>query len=1181
MDEQNKQPVNPPSDDQSGRSDRDTGQPDSAEKTQPGRRMRHMLSGSQESDSVMNTQPAPLENGAPESDAEPPPAEPYSADGSGELPPAGSGEPASPEQPPHHSVRGDTLSETRRLPLPGPEATGSWPPPGEPPASSNTDATVATSLGRTPPRGIQLTPARRTPPGSTPPPSGADLPRRVEEVDPYATRVTPAAYQSRSRSSGRHSNADATRVSRAQPQRYPPPPGAAVPPTYRRSVGVSAPAPASTGRASSWKRGLGCILRLAIAFLFVIIFIVVAAGSWLVFQYFAIAQGLPPVEELRQRVSQFETTRIYDRHGSVLYEIIDPNAGRRTSVPLERISPNLVAATIATEDREYYNHPGFDPIAIARAFWQNYTSGEVVSGASTITQQLARMLLLSPEERSQRTYERKAREIVLAAEITRRYSKDDILEMYLNEANYGNLAYGIEAAAETYFGATADNLTLGQAAFLAGLPQAPSIWDIYTNREDTLARQKQVVLLMLEASELRNCIWVSNSGQPVCVDQPAAIQAVTEIETYEFQMAQNNLRYPHWVTYIRALLEENYDPQTIYRSGFNVYTTLDPQLQEQAEMLVAQQVGALANHDAHNGALVAIRPATGEILAMVGSPNFNDEEHAGQVNMVVSPRQPGSSIKPLTYVAAFEKGWTPATLIWDVPSDFPPSGDPNDTRPPYQPVNYDGRFHGPVTVRSALANSYNIPAVKALEYIGIYQDGGLVPFARRLGIETFTRPDYGLSLTLGGGEVTLLDLTSAFGTFANGGLRQDPVAILRITDHQGNLVEEFQQSPGRQVVRPEHAFLINSILSDNAAREPMFGSGSVLNLPFQAAAKTGTTNDFRDNWTLGYTPDLAVGVWIGNADYTPMRDVTGLTGAAPAWSGFMQFAVPHLTNGNPSPFSRPGGIEERVICAISGTEPSEYCPQQRAEFFAAGQPPLPKEEDLWKRVHIDTWTGQRASAACSDFTDDVFTLNVEDPWAVTWIKDTEQGRAWAAANGFDWPITFVPMRECLPSDPRPQIVFSNLSDHSTITNSPLDIYAVVQATANFRSFRLEWGQGEDPVEWRPLTDNIPNQYPNPERIYTWDLTEVPDGTVTLRIYMESTDADRYAERRVRLNLNVPTPTPTLTPTLTVTPTPTQTLVPTATPTVTTTPTVTATPTVTYTPTTTQTAPEPTLSPTPE
>jgi penicillin-binding protein 1C len=1177
MDELSKMPSNTPED-------------DSVSKTQPGRRMRRLLAGSEENDALMGQaqlpSPLPDQPNLPKAEVPavqevpaelPAPAEAQTG-GTPAVQPGGE-EPAAQDA----ANAGDSAQSVSPSAAAG--AGVEWPREPIPPESAQTRAVLPGPSHRRrsvpdsqPNPAFPDQPTLPPLPASPPPysPAGENLPRRVEEIDPNATRVTPAAYQPRrpgsTRSSGGASSPGGTTritppsrpVSGSVPSQQLPP---SYPPTYRRSVGVGTPSSSvvPTGRRTSgWKRGLGCTLRLVVGLLFMVVFVFVAAGSWLVFQYFAIARSLPPVDQLRQKASQFETTRIFDRNGGVLYEIVDPNAGRRTVVPLERISPNLLAATIATEDREYYNHPGFDPFAIARAFWYNYTTGEIVSGASTITQQLARMLLLSPDERNERSYERKAREIVLAAEITRKYSKDEILQLYLNEANYGNLAYGIEAAAETYFGTTASNLTLGQAAFLAGLPQSPGVYDVYTNRDETLRRQKQVVLLTLEVSQQKNCIAVSNSPEPVCVDEAAAIQAVQEMDVYTFTVADNNLRYPHWVTYIRSLLETQYDPQTIYRSGFNVYTTLDPAVQDQAQAILSQQVASLMDHNAHNGALVAIRPSSGEILAMVGSPDFNDDEYSGQVNMAVSPRQPGSSIKPLTYVAAFEKGWTPSTLIWDVPSDFPPSGDPNDTRPPYQPENYDGRFHGPVTVRTALSNSYNIPAVKALEFVGIYNEGGFISFAKKLGIETLTRDDYGLALTLGGGDVTLLDMTSAFGTFANSGKRVAPVAITRITDYQGIVVFEYQPSSGTQVVRSEHAFLISSILSDNAAREPMFGSNSVLNLPFQAAAKTGTTNDFRDNWTIGYTPDLAVGVWIGNADYTEMQDVTGLTGAAPAWSTFMQFAVPYLTNGNPTPFQRPAGIEERVICAISGAEPSDNCTQQRSEMFASGQPPRSKEDDLWKKVRIDTWTGLRASAECSDYAEEKMTLNVGDPWAITWIKDTDEGRAWATNVGFDSPVIFMPSRECKNSDSRPNILFAGISENQTVTTNPLDIYAVVKATEGFKSFRLEWGQGDEPAEWKPLVENITNQYANPERIYTWNLREIPAGKVTLRIIMENNNRDLHAERRIHLNLNVPTPTPSPTPTITITPTPTKTLVPTMTPTPTVTPTPTETPTVTET-----------------
>ena len=1012
---------------------------------------------------------------------------------------------------------------------------------------------------------IDQTPPPPPPLGSTPqslPPAdgtrGLPLPRRVDEIDVDATRVTRSAYSPPSRRT----------PTRPQPQPPTPP--------------IKSHSP--TTPSFNWFKGLGCFLRLVIIGLFFSVIVAICGGTILLYRYYDIARNLPNVADLRQRASQFETTRIMDRNGNVLYEILDPSAGRRTYVSLGKISPYMVAATIVTEDKEYYSHPGFDLTAIFRAFWQNYRSGETVTGASTITQQLARALLFTPEERSQRTYERKTREAVLAAEITRRYTKDEILELYLNEIYYGNLAYGVEAAAETYFGTTADKLNLAQATFLAGLPQAPSVYDVYSNPELALKRQEDVLVLMYEASQEKGCIYVSNQPQRICMDPVAAATAANEIKHYEFNSPDVQIRYPHWVNYIRYLLEEQYDPQTIYRSGFSVYTTLDPGLQDVAERIVRQQVDSLVGHHATDGALVAIRPATGEIMAMVGSADFYNDAIAGQVNMAISPRQPGSSIKPITYLAAFEKGWTPATLVWDVPSEFTPSGKPDDPSPLYKPVNYDGRFHGPVTVRSALANSYNIPAVKALNYIGIYDDpntpvdDGFIAMARSLGITTLTRPDYGLSLTLGGGEVTLLELTGVYATLANVGRQIPPVAITRVLDHTGNVVYEYNLPSGEQVIRPEHAYLISSIMSDNQARAPAFGSTSALNLPFPAAVKTGTTNDFRDNWTIGYTPDIAVGVWVGNADFTPMQNTSGLTGAAPIWSEFMKVALQQITGGNPSPFSRPGGIMERVICEISGTEPSQWCPSQRSEIFSADQPPLPKEGDLWQRVIVDTWTGLGASPACSDFTDEIFVLNVTDTWARKWIQNDPQGKTWIENIGFPKPITFTPSRECKADDSRPILSITSPRDGETITTSPLDIYGQVNATNYFNFYQLEYGMGEDPVKWE-LLDKRNSPIGQPDKIFTWDMFEVPAGPVTMRLILYSSQ-DTYAELRVHLNLQVPTPTSTPTETPTPTPTPTETPTPTTTPTMTPTPTDTPTPSVTPTSTITPHIPKATVTNTP-
>jgi penicillin-binding protein 1C len=896
----------------------------------------------------------------------------------------------------------------------------------------------------------------------------------------------------------------------------------------------------------------GCLLQGLIGSVFIIIALSLIVAAVGIYEYYSIASGLPSVSDLQQRASQFETTRILDRNGDILYEILDPQAGRRTYIPLKEISPYLVAATISTEDKDFYTHGGFDPLAIVRAFWQNITSGETVSGASTITQQLARALLFSAEERGQHTYLRKVREAILATEVDRRYTKDEVLELYLNEIYYGNLAYGAEAAAETYFNKSASQLNLGEAAFLAGLPQAPSVYDIYTNRDLTMVRYQNVVMGMLALSTERNCIYVSNSPQSVCVDGKAAADAIPEIQNRTFNLATGNMRYPHWVQYIRAQLESRFDPQTIYRSGFTVYTTLDPVLQEAAQQSVTTQVNALANKHVTDGALVAIKPSTGEILAMVGSPDFNNDANAGQINMAVSPtRHPGSSIKPFTYLAAFEKGWTPASLIWDVPSEFPPSGLDTDPNPKYVPSNFDHKFHGPVTVRTALANSYNIPAVKTLQFVGVYGDTGLIAMAKRLGISTLTRDDYGLGLTLGGGEVSLLEMTGGYAVMANGGVRVPPVSILKIVDFKGNVVYEYQPTTGERVLRPEHVFLMSSILSDNVARTPAYGPNSILNLPFQVAVKTGTSDDSRDNWTIGFTPNLAVGVWVGNADYTPMENTTGVSGAGPIWAEFMNFANNRLTNGNPAPFAMPGGIEQHTICTVSGTQPSKECPSQREEFFAADQPPLPPEQDLWKQVQIDTWTGLLASPECtSDFIDDRQAINVTEQGAQKWIRQDEEGQKWASDMGFK-DVFFVPERICAASDPRPHLQFSGLQDGQTITQNSLDISVVADATGGFRSWRLDWSTSNEPENRKILIDDVTTPVTSAAKVYTWDLSGMPNGPIILRLYMQS-DGGGFADKNISLNLVLPTPTPTptatFTPTPTTTPTPLPTDIPTDTPT---------------------------------
>jgi membrane peptidoglycan carboxypeptidase len=991
------------------------------------------------------------------------------------------------------------------------------------------------------------------------------LPRRVSEVDVEGTRLSRVTPRP----------AGPTREASSRPR--PPAPAASRPPD---------PPP------FDFRRALGCAAYGLIGLFFAGVVVALIGVSIAVYSYYSIARTLPSVEDLQTRASQFETTRILDRNGNVLYEILDPNAGRRTYVTLDRISPYAVAATIATEDKDFYTHPGFDIAAIVRALWNNYRTGGQGGGASTITQQLARALLLSPEERAERTVQRKAREIILAAEITRRYSKDQILELYLNEIYYGNLSYGIEAAAETYFQTSADKLTFAQAAFLAGLPQSPSVYDIHLNPEATLARNEEVLVLMYTLSSERGCIVVSNSLDPVCVDPSIATVAADEMRNYNFPPLSFTVKYPHWVNYVRSELEKKYDAQTIYRSGFTVYTTLDPTLQDEAQRILTEQVAGLADKNAHNGALIALRPSTGEILAMVGSADFYNDAISGQINMATSPtRQPGSSIKPITYVAAFEKGWTPATLLWDVHSEFPPSGLASDLRDPYIPSNYDGKFHGPVTVRVALANSFNIPAVKALNFVGVYDDpstpqkDGMIGTAERLGITSLTAPDYGLALTLGGGEVSLLEMTGAYAVFANRGVKIPPVAILRVTDFEGNLIEEYQPPTGEQVIRAEHAYLISSILSDNEARSWMFGRNSVLNLPFPVAAKTGTSGTPRgdaaelvfDNWTLGYTPDLVTGVWIGNADYQPMVNTTGSTGAAPIWSQFMQYAEPIVSGGNPTPFLPPQGIIEKIVCRLTGAEPSEYCRgDSYREVFASDQPPLPASKDLFSKIKIDTWTKLEASAACADFTEETIAMRVTDKWAQQWLTSAE-GRNWLESNGFPQKFVFAPERECKQDDPHPLLQFSSPRDKQTITQVDLKIEGVADATSGFMAWALDYRPDRVFEDWMQL-----EQSRQPVRgglLYNFDLFNVNNGVVYLRLRLLGQN-DGYAEKIIQFTLQLELPPtvvpPTFPPPPTVTPSPTQFIPP---PTVT--PSVTPSPTdVPPTVTPSDTPPPPTETETP-
>ncbi|MCC6455989.1 MAG: transglycosylase domain-containing protein [Caldilineaceae bacterium] len=565
----------------------------------------------------------------------------------------------------------------------------------------------------------------------------------------------------------------------------------------------------------------------------------------------------------------FQTTRIHDRSGVLLAEVY--GEGRRTWVKLDQVSRHLVNATIATEDASFTTNSGIDPLRIVGAVWQNIDGGQIVSGASTITMQLARNLFLGMEQRYDQSLDRKILEVGLAQELTRLFSKDELLEMYLNMLNYGHLAYGPEAASQVYFGKSAIELTLSEATILAGIPQQPANLNPFQNWEAVKVRQRVVLDLMVRHG------YLTEEGADAVFAAPVELNPAPD---------QNPNRAPHFVQFVIDSLDSRLGAGYTRRAGLNIITSLDLPMQEVAQQIVAEKVSELQpQYDLNNGALVALKHGSAEILVMVGSADFADEAIDGQVNVAVRLRQPGSAIKPLLYALAFNDNLAmPASMLWDTPITYSLTNGQE-----YSPLNYDRKFHGPVSLRTSLANSYNVPAVRLLEIVGVEP---MVEGARAMGLQSLV-PDpgrYGLSLTLGGGDVKLLDMVAAYHTLANAGQYLPPKFILSMTDNRGQPMQEKSPEPV-PVISAAAAFLVTDILSDDAARAPTFRAGGPLTLSRPAAAKTGTTDDWRDNWTLGYTRYLVAGVWAGNTDGRPTQDSSGSLGAAPIWNAFMEAAL--------------------------------------------------------------------------------------------------------------------------------------------------------------------------------------------------------------------------------------------------------------------------------------------------
>lgn len=666
-----------------------------------------------------------------------------------------------------------------------------------------------------------------------------------------------------------------------------------------------------------------------------------------------------------------QTLWVEDRHGKLLAEVV-PEEGFRTWVGLSRIPQALRDAIIATEDRSFYENPGIDRRALARAALQNSEAGGTVSGASTLTMQVVRLYAFTPEERLTRTMDRKVREIYLAAELDERYTKDQILEAYLNAAPFGNRALGVEAAAQRYFQRHVWELSTAECTLLAGLVQAPGALNPLTNPDGARKRQAVVLSSMVAAGKLDPLLAEALKSAPL------------RLKPSDHEPGPR--RAPYFVDHLlQTDLARTMGPELAAAGGFTVTTTLDLDFQEQLQAIAAAQVASLRGpHDVSSAAVVALRPGTGEILAMVGDIDY-DEPSSGQINMVTRARQLGSTFKPIGYAAALEAGWSPATVLWDLPHAIP------DGATPYRPVNYDGRYRGPVRMRLALASSLNAAAIDVAATLGVEAVHGQ---ALRMGLplDPDVHNHYGVSLILGAGEVPLLDLTNAYAAIAAGGLRTPTTGILALR-RPFESKPFYQLTPkNERVMDAANAWLLTSMLADAEARRPAFGDGGPLNLSRPAAVKTGTTNDFRDNATIGYTPYLTVGVWTGNKDNRPMRDVLGITGAAPIWHASMEAAfaderlMRDLGDGLPprDGFDMPAGVVSGQTCDLDTLARGGAC-QLRSEYFNSRFPVGDEGQNI----------GFFQPTAGGCFAGDVAMVTVQRP---AWLADGI--RSWAERAGY-------------------------------------------------------------------------------------------------------------------------------------------------------------------------------------
>jgi len=735
------------------------------------------------------------------------------------------------------------------------------------------------------------------------------------------------------------------------------------------------------------------------------------------------AKDLPSPDKINGKISA-QTTQIFDRNGKILYEVHGNE--NRILVDMKDIPQSAKDAAVAVEDKNFYKHHGFDIRRIFGSLVYDVVHREKGQGGSTITQQFVKNAILSNEK----SFSRKIKEFMLSVMIEQMYSKDDILKMYLNEIPYGSNAYGIQVAAKTYFNKDAKDLTLAESATLAALPNAPTYYSPYGQHKDELMERKDMILDLM-------------ANQKYITKEQA--ETAKKDKLVFSGKVYGNITAPHFVMYVKEQLIEKYGEKTVNEGGLKVYTTLDLEKQKMAEDAIAKNVDKnRKSYGASNASLVAIDPKTGQIIAMVGSRDFFNEDIDGNVNVAIANRQPGSSFKPFAYATAMKSdGWGAGSTLFDVKTNFGGG---------YSPNNYDGSFRGPLSLRSALAGSRNIPAVKALYIAGLKNT---LDTAHTMGITTLNDPSkYGLSLVLGAGEVKLLDMTGAYGVFANGGVKKDSAWFVKIQDPKGKTMEEYKETPGKRVLDPQIAYIISNILSDDGARAYIFGGGGPLTLKGRpVAAKTGTTDSYKDAWTMGYTPSLVAGVWSGNNDGTPLSHAGGAIAAAPIWHDFMTSA---LAGSKVEQFARPSGIKSVTLDAVTGKKPSPSTKKTITDIFPSWYK-IPTGEEGGGEYKVNPATGKLVNDSCpppqvTTLTKNGLTAEIpqKDPAYSSWFAPIA---VWAKGNGYVTGNTSIPTEKDNCSDiekPAPTVSITSPADNDNV-NSQLTVNMNVEAAAGVDS----------------------------------------------------------------------------------------------------------------------------------